>query len=297
MQLKLYASQLTVNPRIDNSYQGKAYNVDTLKRNLYSDIHFKNVLYAFQIVIPFFTIVFIVGYSLCSLKEYVKNPTKDLLAITISHDFISFGFILYVNVVDIVALIFRNAETPEYYSEMHDAVIFQYPWILLCWDLLALVAISTLLLRALVGACNETTLLFPLIAAFVPLVCLASHVHYIVIAWILDPFFATGIGIYYVIFYSMHLVLLKKTYTRVSACDGHWAKTWPIAMIVVFVCTVLCQMMVTMFIRSIPINNSIEKTPSSVLTIIQGVTAVFLVLVTWKVIADPRGTGSTVGQT
>ena len=297
MQLKLYASQLTVNPRIDNSYQGKAYNVDTLKRNLYSDIHFKNVLYAFQIVIPFFTIVFIVGYSLCSLNEYVKNPTEDLWAITISHDVISFGFILYVNVVDIVALIFRNAETPEYYSEMHDALIFQYPWILLCWDLLALVAISTLLLRALVDACNETTLLFLLIAAFVPLVCLASHVHYIVIAWVLDPFFATGIGIYYVIFYSMHLVLLKKTYTKVSACNGRWAKTWPIAMIVVFVCTVLCQMMVTMFIRSIPINNSIEKTPSSVLTIIQGVTAVFLVLVTWKVIADPRGTESTEGKT
>lgn len=297
MQLKLYASQLTVNPRIDNSYQGKAYNVDTLKRNLYSDIHFKNVLYAFQIVIPFFTIVFIVGCSLCSLKEYVNNSTKDLWAITISHDVISFGFILYVNVVDIVALIFRNAETPEYYSEMHDALIFQYPWILLCWDLLALVAISTLLLRALVGEYNETSLLIPLIAAFVPLVCLASHVHYIVIAWVLDPFFATGIGIYYVIFYSMHLVLLKKTYTKVSACNGRWAKTWPIAMIVVFVCTVLCQMMVTMFIRSIPINNSIEKTPSSVLTIIQGVTAVFLVLVTWKVIADPRGTESTEGKT
>ena len=52
-----------------------------------------------------------------------------------------------------------------------------------------------------------------MLAGVVPLLCLASHAHYIFIAAITDPFYTTGIGIYYGIFYYVHLSLLKKTTT------------------------------------------------------------------------------------
>jgi len=48
---------------------------------------------------------------------------------------------------------------------------------------------------------NEIVFLLLLLAGVVPLLCIASHVHYIFIAAITDAFYATGIGLYYGIFY------------------------------------------------------------------------------------------------
>ena len=51
------------------------------------------------------------------------------------------------------------------------------------------------------------------------------------------------------------------------------------------------QVLVTILFIYIPINHSIEDTPSTLLTIIQGIGAVFLGLIAWKVIVDPRSKG------
>ena len=62
--------------------------------------------------------------------------------------------------------------------------------------------------------CDKHTFLFLKLAGVVPLLVLASHAHYIIIAWITDPIYATGVGINYAIFYVIHLVALKQSCKR-----------------------------------------------------------------------------------
>ena len=52
------------------------------------------------------------------------------------------------------------------------------------------------------------------------------------------------------------------------------------------------QVLVTVFFVYIPIDHSIEDTPSTLVTIIQAIGAVFLGLIAWKVIVNPSGKGA-----
>ena len=133
------------------------------------------------------------------------------------------------------------------------------------------------------------------LAGVVPLVSLASHTHYIIIAWITDPLYATGVGINYVIFYVIHLVVLKQSCKRTIQCYDALPKYLKVYCIVVlptvavWLVSLSLQILVTVFFVYIPINYSIEDTLSTLLTIIQGVIVLILGLIAWKVIVDPRG--------
>ena len=48
-------------------------------------------------------------------------------------------------------------------------------------------------------------------------------------------------------------------------------------------------MLITVFVVYIPINHSVEDTPNRLFIIIQGVGAVFLGLIAYRVIVDPKG--------
>ena len=82
--LKLYAAKLKPNPDIDSTYQADAFNMDTLDRELYTDVTFfnarhQNLLYCFQMLFPPFTIALIVVYSCSSYysaKTYAEKHTK-----------------------------------------------------------------------------------------------------------------------------------------------------------------------------------------------------------------------------
>ena len=141
----------------------------------------------------------------------------------------------------------------------------------------------------------------------VSLLVLAAHAHYIIIAWITDSLYATGIGINYAIFYVIHLVVLKKSCKRTIQCYDALTKLKSctcrkvllgcfVVLVVPSVWVVLLsfQVLVTVFFVYIPINHSIEDTPSTLLTIIQGTGAVFLGLIAWKVIIDPSGEAGTL---
>ena len=141
----------------------------------------------------------------------MKKVSKNLnsFATTAAHAVISLVFVLYVFVLDICAVSVRN-ETPEYYSDMYNKLLFNYPGVLLFWDMIALY-ISFILVISLIAArcCNKNTFPLLLAAGMVPLLCFASHAHYIIIAWITDPFYATSVGIYYGVCYIIHLFLFK----------------------------------------------------------------------------------------
>ena len=249
----------------------------------------------------------------------------DSWAITIAHTIISSTFIVYVIALDIAALIFRDP-TPEYHSESYNGLLFHYPGFLLWWDILAAIIIAVLIITALCCCTDgdKYTFLFLKLAGVVPLLSLASHTHYILIAWITDPLYATGIKINYVIFYVIHLLVLKqscKSYGLLTKCkskfgwkaqgkkpvksksadpgtDGKEKSTigckalfgciTVLAVFAVWLVSLSLQVLVTVFFVYIPINYSIEDTPSKLITIIQGVVVLIVGLIAWKVIVDPR---------
>ena len=143
---------------------------------------------------------------------------------------------------------------------------------------------------------DKYTFLFLKLAGVVPLLSLASHAHYILIAWITDPLYATGIKINYVIFYVIHLLVLKqscKSYDLLvkckSGCKALFGCIAVLAVFAVWLVSLSLQVLVTAFFVYIPINYSIEDTPSKLLTIIQGAVVLIVGLIAWKVIVDPRG--------
>ena len=252
-QLKLYAAKLKPNPEIDSTYQADAFNMDTLDRELYTDVTFFDVrhpdlLYCFQIFFPLFTIALLVVYgcgSYHSLKTYAEKQIRcsSSWATVTAHAIISLAFTVYVFILDIVALAFRKTAL-DYYTESFNALLFHYPVLTFIWDGFALTTIMTVMIIMVCRvpkltwckscvvchclkhkqSCLKVKLsqmevfLLLLFAGVVPLLCLASHAHYIFIAAITDAFYATGIGIYYGIFYYVHLSLLKRTYEGVDQC-------------------------------------------------------------------------------
>ena len=206
-------------------------------------------------------------------------------------------------------------EATDYYTASFNALLFHYPGLTLFWDGIALTTIAVVMIavcccRNLELTClkdkMESVFLLLFSAGVVPLLCLASHAHYIFIAAITDPFYATGIGIYYGIFYYVHLSLLKRTYegvdqrTQVQTTDKHTDSEdiAPLnckAMICVFVvlCVTVCyQILITTFYVFIPINNSVENVPSRIFLILQAASAILLSLLAYKIAFGLRETPS-----
>ena len=139
---------------------------------------------------------------------------------------------------------------------------------------------------------------------------LHAHAHYIIIAWITDPLYASGIrinyaifyviylvefkllaSINYAIFYVIYLIEFKHTYigikelkdSRLESLNENVQKVVHcciavLLMVIAWLISVSLQVLLSVFFVYIPINNSIEDTcaPSMLLTIIQGIGAVFL---------------------
>ena len=252
---------------------------------------------------PPLVIILFVTYSCCWLAKkcdqenwWTEDP--DSWAITIVHAIISSTFILYVIGLDIAALAFRD-HTPEYHNESYNEHLYHYPGLLLLWDIIAVIIPGVLIfIRYCYEDQDKCIYLLLKLTGVAPLLSLAAHAHYIIITWITDPLYATGIGINYAIFYVIHLVMLNESYKRAKHCyDSDTCQKNTVVLAVAAVVSLAFQILVTAFFVYIPINNSIEETPSTLLTIIQGVTVVFIIhgisavflgLIAWKVIVDPR---------
>ena len=98
----------------------------------------------------------------------------------------------------------------------------------------------------------------------------------------------TYIGIKEIKKFSGTKNLKPNTQKKVSRCFA------VLLAIVAWLFSISLQILLTLFFVYIPINNSIEETPSTLFTIIQGVTVVFLGLIAWKVIVDPSGEVGTL---
>jgi len=299
-QLKLYASWSDANPRIDNTYRGDAYNLDTLDRDFYTDVNFLNVkhpmlLYWFQFLFPSLTAILIAVYVICSRpKDIFKNI--NTISTTAAHAVLSFVFIIFVFILDIIAVAVRN-ETPEYYSDMYNKPLFDYPGVLLFWDILGLCTIAAVVCM---WHCN---FLLTLVVGKVPLLCFASHAHYILIAWITDPFYATSVGIYYGVCYIIHLLLFKRIYKDVYyLTNNRNCKVMCVrsrcafcAATGIFIIAFLYQVLITVFIVFIPINNAIENIPSRLFIAIQSAGALLIGFLAYQTILGKESLSVIIG--
>ena len=272
------------------------------------------LLYWFQFLFPFLTIILIVVYVICSHRSMdMKKVSKNLnsFATTAAHAVISLMFIVYVFVLDIFAVAVRN-ETPEYYSDMYNKPLFDYPGVLLFWDIIALYIFVALVISALIAAWRHNENTFPLLveAGMVPLLCFASHAHYIIIAWITDPFYATSVGIYYGVCYIIHLFLFKRTYKAVyylTVKKQDYEDDQKKVPVVYWNCKAMCtalvafsialsyQALITVFIAFIPINNAIENTPSRIFIAIQSVGALLLGFLAYQMIVGKQSLSIIIG--
>ena len=232
------------------------------------------LLYWFQFLFPSLTTIIIVVYVICSRPSIQSSKDTNSFATIAAQAVLSFVFIIYVFVLDIVAVAVRN-QTPEYYSDMYSKPLFDYPGVLLVWDILALCAYAILVVLVVALDHNKNSFSLTLVeVGVVPILCIASHAHYIVIAWITDPFYATSIGMYYGVCYIIHLLLFKQTYKRVY----HYTTKRKAmgAAIAVFLIALVYQLLITVFIAFVPTNNAIENTPSRLFIAIQSVGALLI---------------------
>lgn len=311
LQLKLYANWQNANPRADDTYHANAASLNTLRGGSYPDRYYHTnipaLLYCFQLLFPFFITTLILIYILiplicgCSFKEYAEKHTKKVnsWATLFAYTLLCVAFTLYVFALDVSALVARGRDvnTTEYFTEEYDASLFHYPGTVFAFDLLGILiviilAICTLLRKERMELDKHATLFLCLIpVGIAPLLCLASHTHYILIAWLTDPIYASSIGISYAIAIFVYLFLLKEIYKRVTPDDTVSCKA-VIAMVIVFFNILFLHILFTLFYIRIPMNHSIQNTPNIVYTILHGTEILILAMVSYKVFFEPYQHGS-----
>ena len=275
-----------------------AFNLDTLDGDLYTDSLFNNanheiLLYCFEMLFPSVTFILAVFYGVSSRKaieKYVKKHANDInsWAAAIAHAVISLTFIVCVVLLDILALVFRD-QTPEYYSTSYNERLFHFPGLVILWDTLALLLfIIFIIVASIQDQKSGKQLLCLIFAGVTPLLCLASHAIYIVVAWLTNTLFAAGIGLYYGICYILHLLVFKQVYKGVKSEDVKFNSKALCAVLGAWVVTVSFQALITVFVVIIPINNATEST-SRLFIILQSVGALVLGLIAYKFIVNQKG--------
>ena len=288
-----------------------AAKLDTLHDDLLHDpflnANIPDLLYVFQFLFPALVFLLAILYVKCSYESIMTHVEKqikhDNWPTTTAYAFMCCTFLMYVFALDAVAVGFRDHHfmpTPEFYSSAEDNLLYQYPLMLVVLDV---IVIFYIVVVAIIVGCMYKTgkfqhqedtkkiafYFFLILFGIAPLLCLASHAHYIAIAWITDPVYSGAIAIYYGIVIFMQFFLLKQAYAN------NCRKQMVCQMCLTWLAINGFQVLITVFFVYIPIKHSIENTPTFLYAFISGSGVLLLLLIAYKVIHDPRGTLSISG--
>lgn len=156
---------------------------------------------------------------------------------------------------------------------------------------------------------------------FAPALCLANHLHYIMLAWITDPYHAGSVGILYFITFILYYVIFKQFYARIvshksndSQMDspiqlesrpslslinkGSRISLTPQAVGLntqVIVCSLfllgpillLYEAVFVVLFLALPITKTLEASPTRIYTIYQGTGILIVALLTYSIILHP----------
>ena len=273
------------NPPIDNTYIGVVADESNLC-NIYCDPIFHTnipvLLWCFQFLFPPLAIVLVILY-ICSSKESIQKYVEKQIrhptnwATISAYAVICFILVLCVTALDTIAFYNQTNDTSEY------NLLFWLPLPLAVWDVLAIIFGGIMIISCRIYKLEKRYMYISLMLfGIAPLLCLASHTHYIAIAWLTDPAYASAIGIYYGISIFLWFFMLKQAYAS-KLCRRVLQLLFASILVLFF------QTLVTAFFILIPIKHSIENTPTDVYAVINGISVLLLTLIAYKVTLDPRG--------
>ena len=261
------------------------------------------ILYVFQFVFPLLGSILIalfIGCSYGSIKTYVQEHTRDpnsratkRRATTWAYVFLCLMLWLYIITMDVLAIVYRDYNLPPSEYFRNNKLLFNYPIALLVCDVfftfVALVIdIFVCCMRGTELSCVETSYLFMMLSGIAPLLCLASHIHYIVFALVTDPVNAGGIGVYIGITIFVQFFLVKKAY--VVAPD----RCKIVCSFFVWLLVLGCQGVLTSLLAMMPLSHPVEEEATRLYTFLHGINTLVLSLIAYKVIFDQKGSSLSI---
>lgn len=322
MQLKGYAQSQSAVPEIDNTYAGKAVEGNRVRgsrEDLYGNFDTR-IMTAVYVVPTVIVMLLLIGgfFQLLNhpLQEQIRviKYKSTLQATILSSLLLCMILHVFMVVLDGISLyIETNSTLPSYYPNMPYSI---YPLICVFLTLSGFVTSCSVVVFFIIIAlyvcdcCDIAKIMHKCLAILAYLivgsffVSLTSHLPSILMAWATDPFYASRIGLYYLIviclyyvaFYYSYILSYNTIYINeesvlkklICCCYDKVLRIYPcnrllqnkkfclviivtISFIISFVSVSAIIATVTIFVASVPVNNSLESSTDSVTTIYNGV--------------------------
>ena len=249
------------------------------------------MIQAVQIVFPIISSLLLFGfyvYYWCIIKKdsvnYEDLEPRDWSTVA-AYYLVSLYFTLFVLGLDGAAAHYQRIGT-DFITDIDNFVVAP-----MVFDAFAVLFIVTLL--AISRCCSNKWQLICLgLAGFAPLLCIASHAHYIVIAWITAPSYAYGIGVFYAIMFFVYFFTFKLLYYIFArygcgCCstesDGKFSYVALILPLTMGLILTGFFVMIACFVVFIPITESIEDASRQVSVIYQGVIFILTAFIAYLV--------------
>ena len=260
------------------------------------------LIHVVQVIFPIISCLLFIGFFAYYWMIIKKEDDKDIDAkgwsTVAAYYLVSFYFTLFVFGLDCAAVHYRHIGT-EFITDNEDIKNFVItPMIFDAFAGILIVALLVISSKCIPSRCHQIDstkwqLICLGLAGLAPAVCIASHAHFIVIAWITDPVYAYGIGVFYVTVFFVYFITFKILY-YIPACYGcgscftksddefiYVALVLPFTM--GFILTGFFAM-IACFVVFIPINEAIEDASRQVSVIYQGVIFILTGLLAYLVI-------------
>ena len=314
MQLKLFAEWLDPNPRSSSDSHAKAANLDMIETYGHED-NSVVLLYVFQFLFPLLAsilVIFFVCSSYKSVKTYVQEHMEGAKcratkhrATTWAYFFLCCSLWLYIIILDVLAVVHRDYNLPPSEYFRNNTLLFYYPVALVVCDLfftvLALVfniAFACCMYRQVGLNCVETGYLFMILTGIAPLLCIVSHIHYIVIALVTDPVNAGGVGVYIGITIFVQFFIVKKAYVVApDRCECKCISKIPCKIACAFLVWLLvlgCLAVTTSLLGIMPLSHPLEEEATRLYTFLHGINTLVLALIAYKLILDKKGSSLSI---
>ena len=290
---------------ITDRYQAKATSMNSVNESFYyRDGHnIVAMILLVQIIFPFTCSLFLFGFYgyywkvVCSVEYDDIGPGE--WSTVAAYYLVSLYFTFFVFCLDCAAVHYEWVGT-EFITNSEDIkTLANAP---LFYDLVAVIFIVAVLVIS--SKCCHSSwcsnvvytkwqLIWLGLAGFPPFLCIASHAHFIVIAWITAPDYAYGIGVFYTILLFVYFFTFKffyYIYARYGCCcceKSEDQKFSYVALILPITIGVLLTgffVMIASFVVLIPITESIEDASKEVSVIYQGIIFILTGLLAYFVI-------------
>ena len=311
-QLKLIASSQKAYPSITDRYQAKATSMNTVNESFYyRDSHnIVAMIHVVQAIFPIITCALFIGffaYYWVIIKSSLDeddddDPNQKEWSTIAAYYLVSLYFTLFAFGLDCAAVHYRRIGT-EFITGDEDIKNFVITPMI--YDGLAGIFIVALPVISIEYIQEKLPHWFYMIdhtkwqlgclglAGLAPVLCIASHTHFIVIAWITGPGYAYGIGVFYAIIFFVYFFTFKFLYyicarygcgRCCAECDDEFSYAALFLPLFLGILLTGFFVMIACFVVLIPITESIEDASRQVSVIYQGIIFVLTLLLAYLVI-------------